>query len=130
MTSLPMNAMSECVTPLKRADGGVFDSSRMFHAASAAFTRMIRRGWLSIITESVLPGRSPTRGSGLGGVAELLVMGVGALDDDIEVQAAKTENAAREAATIGPAVRVRETDAMVGSSEGAKRETTKRQSAI
>jgi hypothetical protein len=41
-------------------------------------------------------------------------MGVGALDDDIEVQAAKAESAAREAATIGPAVRVRETDAMVG----------------
>jgi hypothetical protein len=81
---------------------------------------MMRRGWLSIITESVMPGRSPTRGSGLGGPEELLIIGVGALDDDIEVQAAKTVNAARETATIGPAVRIRETDAMVGSSEGAK----------
>jgi hypothetical protein len=45
-------------------------------------------------------------------VAELLIIGVGALDDDIDVQAAKTDSAAREAATIGPAVRVRETDAI------------------
>jgi hypothetical protein len=74
---------------------------------------MTRRGWLSIITESVVPARRPTRGSGLGGVAELLATGDGALDDDIDVQAAKTDIAAREAATIGPAVRVRETDAMM-----------------
>ena len=59
------------------------------------------------------------RGSGLGGVAELLVTGDGALDDDIDVQAAKADIAAREAATSGPAVRVRETDAMGwGSGEG------------
>ena len=114
-----MKAMSECVTPLKRAEGGVFETRRMFHAASAAFTRMMRRAWLSIITESVTPARSPTRGSGLGGVAELLVIGVGALEDDIDVQAAKTDIAAREAAAIDPAARLREADAMVVSSEGA-----------
>jgi hypothetical protein len=79
---------------------------------------------LSIITESVLPARRPTRGSGLGGVAELLVIGVGALDDDIEVQAAKTEIAAREAATSGPAVRVREMDRIVGSGGGETVRTT------
>jgi hypothetical protein len=73
---------------------------------------------LSIITESVLPARRPTRGSGLGGVAELLIIGVGELDDDIDVQAAKTEIAAREAATSGPAVRVREIGCMVGSGGG------------
>jgi hypothetical protein len=44
----------------------------------------------------------------------LLVIGVGELDDDIEVQAAKTEIAASEAAMSGPAVRVGETAAMVG----------------
>jgi hypothetical protein len=44
----------------------------------------------------------------------LLVIGDGALEDDIDVQAAKTDIAASDAATIGPAVRVRETDAMVG----------------
>src|SRR4051812_26990619 len=128
MTSLPRKAMSECVTPLKRGAGGVFDTRCMFQAASAAFTRMTRRAWSSIITESVIPARSPTRGSGLGGVAELLVTGVGALEDDIDVQAAKTDIAASEAAAIDPAARLRETDTMVCSCEGAKRDL--RQSVI
>src|ERR1044072_2962635 len=101
MTSLPMNARSELVTPLKRAAAGVFEIRRMFQPASAALPRMTRRGWLSIITESVLPARRPTRGSGLGGAAELFI-GDGALDEDIDVQAAKTVIAASDAATIGP----------------------------
>src|SRR3954463_2464959 len=105
MTSLPIKARSELVTPLKRASAGVFEIRRRFHAASAALSRMTRRGWLSIITESVVPARRPTRGSGLGGPADLLVIGDGALDDDIDVQAAKTDAAASDAATIGPAVR-------------------------
>jgi hypothetical protein len=44
----------------------------------------------------------------------LVVIGVGELDDDIDVQAANTDIAASDAATIGPAVRVLGTDAMVG----------------
>jgi hypothetical protein len=44
----------------------------------------------------------------------LFDVGEGALDDDIDVQAAKTDMAAREAATSGPAVRIRETDAIGG----------------
>jgi hypothetical protein len=45
-------------------------------------------------------------------------MGVGELDDDIDVQAAKTETAASEAATSGPAARVREIGGIVGSGGG------------
>jgi len=41
-----------------------------------------------------------------------LLIGVGD-DEDIDVQAANTVIAAREAATIGPAVRIRETDAIM-----------------
>src|SRR5690349_2881403 len=99
MTSFPRNARSELVTPANRAEAGVLEMSRRFHAASAALPRMMRRGWLSIITESVLPARRPTRGSGLGGPAELVVIGVGELDDDIDVQAANTDIAASDAAT-------------------------------
>jgi hypothetical protein len=40
-------------------------------------------------------------------------IGAGALDVDIAVQAANTDTAASDAAMSGPAVRVRETDAMV-----------------
>src|ERR1043165_8236621 len=116
MTSLPMNARSELVTPLNRASAGVFEMSRRLQASSAALSRMTRRGWLSIMAEWVLPARRPTRGSGLGGPAELLVIGDGALEDDIDVQAAKTDIAASDAATIGPAVRVREAGAMGGFS--------------
>jgi hypothetical protein len=43
--------MSELVMPANVADGGVFDTTRIFHAASAA---------------SIAPARRPTRGSGIG----------------------------------------------------------------
>ena len=42
---------------MKSADGGVVDTRRRFHAASAAF---------------IQPARSPTRGSGLGAVVDML----------------------------------------------------------
>src|SRR5215813_2008718 len=54
---LPVNARSECVEPSTFAVGGVVDSMRMFHAAWPASQR---------------PGFRPTRGSGLGVVAETI----------------------------------------------------------
>src|SRR5215510_52818 len=57
MTRLPENARSECVAPRVFPFGGVVDSMRMFHAACAASQR---------------PGRSPTRGSGDGAVADTI----------------------------------------------------------
>src|SRR6266487_3138189 len=57
MTRLPENARSECVAPSVRPFGGVVESIRMFHAACAASQR---------------PGRSPTRGSGDGVVADTI----------------------------------------------------------
>src|SRR5262245_37069617 len=57
MTRLPVNARSECVAPSTRPVGGVVESMRMFHAACAASQR---------------PGRSPTRGSGDGAVADTI----------------------------------------------------------
>src|SRR3569833_2001776 len=94
-----MKARSEWVTPLKRPAGGVFDRSFTFHAASAAFVRMIRRDWPSMTVESVVPGASPTRGSGLGADV-LMFAGDGLLPDDIddEEQAASTDATASDAA--------------------------------
>src|SRR5437867_488129 len=54
---LPVNARSECVAPSTLPVGGVVESMRMFHAACAASQR---------------PGRSPTRGSGVGAVADTI----------------------------------------------------------
>src|SRR5207244_12333506 len=56
MTLLPMNARSELVLPRNFSEGGVFESTRRFHVASAAFIK---------------PARSPTRGSGLGAAADM-----------------------------------------------------------
>src|SRR4030088_1291565 len=71
MTYLPRNARSEFVrllTPgvlrlMNCSDGGVFDSKRRFHDASAASNH---------------PARSPMRGSGLGAVVDMLAAGDGA----------------------------------------------------
>src|SRR5438128_10653975 len=57
ITRLPVNARSECVAPSALPVGGVVESIRMFHAACAASQR---------------PGRSPTRGSGDGAVADTI----------------------------------------------------------
>src|SRR4029453_18102311 len=57
MTYLPVNARSECVAPSTRPLGGVVDSIRMFHAAWAASQR---------------PALRPTRGSGVGAVADTM----------------------------------------------------------
>src|SRR5438045_6462307 len=54
---LPENARSECVAPSTLPVGGVVESMRMFHAACAASQR---------------PALSPTRGSGVGVVAETI----------------------------------------------------------
>src|SRR6476469_9147291 len=54
---LPLNARSECVAPSTFPVGGVVESMRMFQAACPASHR---------------PGLSPTRGSGLGVVAETI----------------------------------------------------------
>src|SRR6188508_2083861 len=63
MAYLPLNARSELVTPWNWDDGGVCESTRRFQAASPA---------------SVRPARRPTRGSGEGGVAEVVTEGAGA----------------------------------------------------
>src|SRR5260221_10760700 len=57
ITRLPENARSECVAPSAFPVGGVVDSTRMFQAACEASHR---------------PGRSPTRGSGDGVVADTI----------------------------------------------------------
>src|SRR3954453_7990366 len=57
MTRLPENARAEGVDPSVRPFGGVVESMRMFHAACAASQR---------------PAFSPTRGSGVGAVAETI----------------------------------------------------------
>src|SRR5918996_5415110 len=63
MAYLPVNARSELVTPRNFASGGVVDVSLMFHAAWPASQR---------------PAERPTRGSGLGAVAETIgVTGAG-----------------------------------------------------
>src|SRR6185369_10291819 len=54
---LPEKARSECVAPSTFPVGGVVESIRMFHAAWAASQR---------------PGLRPTRGSGVGAVAETI----------------------------------------------------------
>src|SRR2546429_1893909 len=54
---LPVNARSECVAPSTFPFGGVVESMRMFHAACAASQR---------------PGLNPTRGSGVGVVADTI----------------------------------------------------------
>src|SRR5262245_60044758 len=63
MVYLPVNARSELVTPRNFSDGGVVDTSLRFHAAWPASHR---------------PGDRPTRGSGLGVVADTVgVTGAG-----------------------------------------------------
>src|SRR6185503_7642059 len=57
ITMLPVNARSECVAPSTLPVGGVVESMRMFHAACAASQR---------------PGLRPTRGSGVGALAETI----------------------------------------------------------
>src|SRR5687767_397757 len=63
MVYLPVKARSELVTPRNFSDGGVVDTSFRFHAAWPA---------------SHWPGDRPTRGSGLGVVADTIgVTGAG-----------------------------------------------------
>src|SRR6187455_118884 len=57
MAYLPENARSECVAPSDFPVGGVVDTMFMFHAACAA---------------SHHPAFRPTRGSGEGGVPEMI----------------------------------------------------------
>src|SRR5437773_6346137 len=57
ITRLPENARSECVAPSTFPFGGVVESMRMFQAACAASQR---------------PAFRPTRGSGVGAVAETI----------------------------------------------------------
>src|SRR5215207_1901255 len=63
MAYLPVNARSEFVTPRNFSAGGVVEIILRFHAACAASQR---------------PAASPTRGSGLGAVADTIgVTGAG-----------------------------------------------------
>src|SRR5689334_18576695 len=57
MTYFPVKARSELVYPTKSWEGGVCDTTFRFQVASCASNR---------------PALSPTRGSGLGGVADML----------------------------------------------------------
>src|SRR5689334_23201103 len=99
MTQSPLNARSELVTPLKRGVGGVLESRRRFQIASAAFCATTRRGWPSITTESVRPGASPTRGSGLGWAADMRpAEGALAAPPCVDAQAASAARPASEAA--------------------------------
>src|SRR5687767_4378945 len=93
-----MNARSEFVAPTNFSAGGVFDTSRMFHDASAAGVRMTPRR-----VESITPGRSPTRGSGLGG--DMDMSGVGDPPDEGDGAHAATYSSpiASERERSGPA---------------------------
>src|SRR4051794_26358331 len=67
------------VSPRNWFDGGVFDTRRIFHVASAA------REVIRPVAVSRDPARSPTRGSGRGGVVDMLGAGDGpALTDDVD----------------------------------------------
>src|SRR5947209_19590366 len=57
ITRLPVNARSECVAPSTLPVGGVVESMRMFQAACAASQR---------------PAFRPTRGSGVGALADTI----------------------------------------------------------
>ena len=67
------------------SDGGEFETSRMFHAASAARSTMTRLV-VSLLQSVVDAGASPTRGSGLGGDVDMSIAGVARMvidgDDD------------------------------------------------
>jgi hypothetical protein len=74
-----VNARSELVTSTNCAEGGVLDTKRRFQAASSA---------------SIFPARRPTRGSGLGALADLLSVGDGLSEpaDEVERAHAAAEN--------------------------------------
>jgi hypothetical protein len=78
----------------------VADTSFRFQIASAAGTLMRR-------LESALPGRKPTRGSGVGAVADVAVMTFAAgtaavpVDDVDELQAATVRSAAPTRSLVG-----------------------------
>src|SRR5438445_10498539 len=90
MTSLPVNARSEFVTPANFSEGGVCDTTRRFQDAAAAF---------------VTPARRPTRRSGLGAVVDM--------SSFVEAHAARDNNPrASESGLV--------TDAMAESCEGGR----------
>ena len=74
MAYLPLNARSECVTPMNGSAGGMFESKRMFQAVSAAFVTMI---FLVVSFDhlAIVPAASPTRGSGLGTEVDMFCIG-------------------------------------------------------
>src|SRR5688500_16545943 len=78
-----MNARSEFVAPRNFGAAGVFETSRMFQAASAAGTRMMP---LRVVSST--PARSPTRGSGFGGDIDMSGVGEPPADDEDVAQAA------------------------------------------
>src|SRR5687768_3909142 len=79
MAYLPVKAMSELVLPANGPVGGDFDTTRKFHAASAA---------------SIFPALRPTRASGLGAGVDMVLAGDGAMarDDEVIVPHAATDN--------------------------------------
>src|SRR5262249_769138 len=112
MAYLPVKARSELVIPVNFSDGGVFESTCRFQAASPA---------------SNFPARRPTRGSGLGAVVDMSPVGVGALAPETTAERAHAPaesspmtndsfNTAAAGRTSEP--RARYTDAMSGSSSG------------
>src|SRR5258708_694776 len=102
MAYLPVKAMSECVTPMNGSAGGVFESSRIFHAASAAGSTMIFLV-VSLGHRAMVPGRRPTRGSGLGADADMLVVdgAEDAEDDDVAHAVACSRATASDAVRSG-----------------------------
>src|SRR5215510_4652550 len=88
MAYLPLNARSEFVAPRNFSDGCVFDTTRRFQVASAAFIR---------------PAPKPTRGSGDGGEVESPACGgVEPCADNVDGATAESESSA-----IATAVRER-----------------------
>src|SRR5260221_8544172 len=83
MAYLPLKARSEWVTPMNGSAGGMFESSRMFQAVSAALVTMI---FLVVSFDhlAIVPAASPTRGSGLGAEGDMFCIGDGPAPADGE----------------------------------------------
>src|SRR5262245_40751033 len=89
MAYLPLKARSEFVAPRNFSDGGVFDTTRRFHAASAA---------------SIRPAPKPTRGSGDGGEVESPACGgVEPCADNVDGATAESDSSAIARAARGRA---------------------------
>ena len=86
MTYLPMKARSELVVPVNGSGDLLLETNRRFHGTSAAGCTITRFA-VSLDHGAMVPARSPTRGSGLGGDMDMFGAIIGPADelDDVEL---------------------------------------------